>query len=239
MQETVLSTEDENLMTRVEFWTRKDRHEVYKHFRDEAPLAFHPEVPSPSAPEGGPGYWVATRYEDVKSITQNFNVFSNVQGTQPEEWPEFRIRALGMLHMDAPEHRMWRSIVGPAFAPRFLDGMLDRIRVIASEVVDQLLAEPDVDVVKNLVNSYPVRVIAGMLGMPEEDHAQFVAWTYDAFGPDREKGAIAHKALIDYGTNMAAERRANPKDDVMGRIVTAEVDGRALTDLESEALYRS
>ncbi len=223
---------DDLLLSRPDFWARPDRADAFRVMRDRMPVAFHPEVPAPWAPEGGAGYWAITRHEDVTAVTRNTQTFSTRGGTQPEEWPEDRVRALGMLHMDDPEHRIWRSIVGPAFAPRYLDRILDKIRENANDVIDKLIAEPDVDVVTNLVNSYPVRVIADMLGMPKEDHDQFVEWTYLAFGTDRVKGNAAHRALIEYGTALAAKCRANPGDDVMSRIVTAEVEGRQLTDLE-------
>ncbi|QKJ20532.1 cytochrome P450 [Microbacterium hominis] len=228
----IIGTEDDVLLTRPEFWARPDRHEVFKHFRDEAPVTFHPEVAAPWAPEGGPGFWAVMRYQDVQDVTRNTKVYSNKFGTQPEEWPQTRVAALGMLHMDDPEHRIWRQMVGPAFAPRYLDSMLDTIRRNANEVIDALVAQPDVDVVSTLVNRYPVKIIADMLAMPKEDHEQFVEWTYYAFGPDRVKGNAAHHALIEYGVNLAASRRQNIGDDVMSRIVTAEYEGRLLTDIE-------
>ncbi len=220
------------LMTAPAFWAREDRHEAYKTLRDEAPISFHPEVVTPYAPNGGAGFWAVTLYEDVQAITRNAKVFSSKFGTSPEDWPEARNRSLGMLHMDDPDHRMWRNIVGPAFAPRYLDQLIDKMRANANDIIDVFLADTEVDVVKTLVNTYPVRVIADMLGMPQEDHDKFVEWTYYAFSPDRVKGDAAHYAMIDYSTKMAASRRANPGDDVMSRIVTSQVEGRYLTDQE-------
>lgn len=227
-----ISVDDDVLLTRPEFWTRTDRHEVFQRFRDEAPVTFHPEVPAPWAPEGGPGFWAVMRYQDVQDVTRNTKVFSNRYGTQPEEWPQEMVQALGMLHMDDPEHRMWRSMVGPAFAPRNLDQLLDTIRRNANAIIDVLVAQPDVDVVHELVNRYPVKIIADMMAMPEEDHEKFVEWTYLAFGPDTSKRYDAHMALIKYGTDLAASRRQNIGTDVMSRIVSAEHEGRLLTDLE-------
>lgn len=232
MPNTVLGVDDADLFTRAEFWTRLDRHEVFKRMRDETPVTFHPEVEAPWAPNGGPGFWAVMRHEDVQFVTRNPQLYSNRGGTQPEEWPQWMVEALGMLHMDDPQHRMWRKTVGPAFAPRNLDRMLDTIRRNANDVLDVLLATPDIDVVHNLVNRYPVKIIADMLALPEEDHEQFVEWTYLAFGPDLSKRNEAHGALIQYGTDLAASRRANPGDDVMSTIVTSDYEGRKLTDQE-------
>jgi cytochrome P450 len=232
MHTAILSPEDEDVLSRAEFWARPDRHAVFKRFRDERPVSFHPEVPSPWAPEGGPGFWAVMRYDDVRDVTRNTRVFSNRFGTQPEEWPAANVAALGMLHMDDPEHRVWRSIVGPAFAPRNLDRMLEKIRRNADDIIDTLIKEPGANVVSLLVNSYPVRVIADMLAMPREDHEKFVEWTYAAFGPDLEARVAAHDALIDYGTELADVRRRAIGDDVVSKIVSASVEGRQLTDLE-------
>ena len=228
----VRDVDDELLLTRPEFWGRPGRHAAFKRLRDESPVSFHPEVPAPWAPDGGAGYWAVTRHEDVVALTRNPKVFSNRFGTQPEEWPAARVASLGMLHMDDPDHRVWRSIVGPAFAPRSLDGLIDLIRENADAVIDKLLEDPDSDVVANLVNSYPVRIIADMMAMPKEDHDKFVEWTWYAFGPDRVKRDAAHDALIEYGVKLAATRRDSIGDDVLSRILAAEVDGRRLTDLE-------
>lgn len=224
--------DEELLLTRPEFWASPHRHAAFRRLRTEAPVSFHPEGIAPWAPNGGPGYWAVVRHEDVVAITRNTKVFSNRFGTQPEEWPAARTASLGMLHMDDPEHRVWRSIVGPAFAPRYLDGLIDVIRANADAVIDKLLAGSDADVVADLVNSYPVRIIADMMNMPKEDHDQFVEWTWYAFGADRVKGDAAHHALIDYGVNLAAARRDSIGDDVLSRILSAEVDGRKLTDQE-------
>jgi cytochrome P450 len=232
MVEPTIDVEDDILLTRPHFWTAPGRHAAYAELRDRPGITFHPEVPAPWAPEGGAGYWAVMRYDEVVEVTRNPQIYSTAKGTQSEDWPEDRIKALGMLHMDDPDHRIWRSIVGPAFAPRNLDRLIDQIRVIADDVIDALLAEPDVDVVTNLVNSYPVRVIASMVETPDEDAAKFVEWTYLSFGADREKANAAHRAQIEYGIAHAAKFRENPGDGVMGRILTAEVDGRRLTDFE-------
>lgn len=232
MSDVELEFDEELLLTVPAFYMRPDRRQQYKRLRDEHPVSFHPEVVSPFRPQGGRGWWAVTRYEDVQYMTRNPQLFSSAQGTNPNDEPEVIIRALGMLHMDDPEHRIYRSIVGPAFAPRYLDALMDQLKALSNQVIDNLLASEEVDIVRTLVNYYPIRVICGIMGMPEEDVDQFVEWTRLAFSPDREKGEPAHHALIDYGVRMAAARRANPQDDLITRIVEAEVEGKRLSDQE-------
>lgn len=232
MSDQTLAFEDDLLATVPAFYVTPGRQDRYKRLRDNHPVSFHPEVVSPFRPEGGRGWWAVTRHEDVQYVTRNPDIFSSASGTNPNDEPEVIIRALGMLHMDDPGHRLYRSIVGPSFAPRYLDAMMDDLKKLSNAVIDNLLAEPDVDIAKKLVNYYPIRVICNIVGMPEEDVDKFVEWTRLAFSPDRTVGEPAHHALIDYGVKMAADRRANPQDDLISRIVAAEVDGRGMTDHE-------
>lgn len=232
MSDVALEFDEELLLTVPAFYMRPDRRQQYKKLRDNHPVSFHPEVVSPFRPDGGRGWWAVTRYEDVQFVTRNPQLFSSAQGTNPNDEPEVIVRALGMLHMDDPEHRLYRTIVGPSFAPRYLDALMDNLKSLSNSVIDNLLAEPEVDIVRTLVNYYPIRVICDIMGMPEDDVDKFVEWTRLAFSPDREKGEPAHKALIAYSQEMAADRRKNPQDDLITRIVEAEVDGRRLTDYE-------
>ncbi len=232
MSDQTLEFEEDLLATVPAFYVTPGRQDRYKRLRDNHPVSFHPEVVSPFRPDGGRGWWAVTRHEDVQYVTRNPDIFSSAAGTNPNDEPEVIVRALGMLHMDDPEHRLYRTIVGPSFAPRYLDAMMDDLKALSNAVIDNLLAEPEVDIAKKLVNYYPIRVICNIMGMPEEDVDKFVEWTRLAFSPVRTVGEPAHHALIDYGVKMAADRRANPQDDLISRIVAAEVEGRKLTDNE-------
>ncbi len=232
MTEATLGFAEELLLTNPDFYLRPDRLALYRRLRHEAPVAFHPERVTPWRPQGGRGWWAVMRHQDVQDVTRNTRVFSSAAGTNPNDEPEVIVRALGMLHMDDPEHRWYRSIVQPAFTPRFADGLVPAITRNADLAIDALLAEPDVDVVARVVNTYPINIIADLLALPAADKPQFVEWTRLAFSPDRVRGEKAHHELIAYGTELARERRRQPGDDVVSRIVTAQVDGRPLSDAE-------
>jgi cytochrome P450 len=232
MNEPALGFDEQLLLTDPGFYLWPDRKALYRRLRSEAPVSFHPERVTPWRPQGGRGYWAVLRHKDVVEVTRNPKVYSSAQGTNPNDEPEVIVRALGMLHMDDPEHRWYRAIVQPAFSPAFLDNLLPMIVRNADRVIDALLAEADVDVVARLVNTYPINVIADMLALPEADKPQFVEWTRLAFSPDRVRGEKAHHELIAYGTELARDRRRQPGDDVVSRIVTAQVEGRPLSDGE-------
>lgn len=224
---------DSELLTTIpDFYAHHDRSALFRRLRHEAPVSFHPELPCPWLPEGGRGYWAVTRYEDLRFVTRNPKLFSSADGTNPQDEPEFRVRALGMLHMDDPEHRAYRAIVSQAFALRHLQQIETTMATLADNIIDGLLTGEELDLVNEVVNRYPVSIIAKLLGLPEADYPMFVENTRLAFGADREKGALAHKALIDYGTSLAELRRREPGDDLVTRIVETEYEGRKLSDSE-------
>jgi cytochrome P450 len=233
MTRTNVSQIDDTLLTTVpEFYSHADRKSLFKRLRHEGPVTFHDEKPCDWLPEGGRGYWAVTRFEDIRYVTRNPQLFSSAEGSNPQDEPEFRVRALGMLHMDGDEHRKYRAIVSPSFAMRHVSSLKPMMETLAAEIIDGLAAGGERDIVSDVVNRYPVSVIAALLGLPDSDLPMFVENTRLAFGPDRIAGAAAHKALIDYGTELGGLRRADPKDDLVTRIVEAEFEGRSLSDDE-------
>ena len=223
----------QQLLTTVpDFYAHSDRSALFRRLRREAPISFHEEKPCAWLPEGGRGYWAVTRYEDVRYVTRNPQLFSSAEGTNPQDEPEFRVRALGMLHMDGEAHRAYRAIVTPAFAMRHIQTLRPTMVALTDAILDKVADGVEQDIVGEVVNRYPVSVIAALLGLPGEDLPLFVEKTRLAFGPDREAGAKAHKDLIDYGTRLAALRRRQPGDDLVTRIVETEYEGRRLTDDE-------
>lgn len=232
MQTKNFELDKDLLLTTQEFKARQDKQRAYKRLRDEAPISFHPEGKTSWTPNGGPGYWAVVLHEDVCAVSRNSKVFSSYQGTLMQEMPEELVRMASILHMDNPEHRLVRSIVRPAFTARAMDELETSIRANADRIIDTFLAEDDVDVVKTMVNLYPGRVLADLLGLPSEDVDQFVEAVNDLFSIDLDASRKAVEFLIGYSMQKSIERRQNPGDDMISRIVTAEVEGRKLTDFE-------
>jgi cytochrome P450 len=224
---------DEALLTTIpDFYANADRRHLFSRLRKEAPVSFHAELPCAWLPEGGRGYWAVSRFEDIRFVTRNPQLFGSADGTNPQDEPEFRVRALGMLHMDGDEHRKYRAIVSPAFAMRHVSSLKPMMEALAGEIIARLADGAEHDIVSEVVNRFPVSVIAALLGLPESDYSMFVENTRLAFGPDREAGALAHKALVEYGSELGRLRREQPGDDLVSRIVEAEFEGRTLSDSE-------
>jgi cytochrome P450 len=142
-----------------------------------------------------------------------------------------------ILGMDDPEHRLNRNLVSNAFRERSLARWeQDLIGPICNELIDRFVGRGAAELVRELTFEFPVRVIARLLGLPEEDFAQFQRWSIEliGLGADIERGLAASQSLKDYFATVVAERRRTPQHDVISDLVTAEIEGERLTD---EAIY--
>jgi cytochrome P450 len=140
-----------------------------------------------------------------------------------------------MIAMDEPVHRAHRALIAPAFRPRLLARWRDDL---VGRVVDELLDEIQeldrADLVRRLTFAFPVRVIARILGLPEHDAATFQRWSIELISilVRWERGVAAYEALRAYFGERIAERRREPRDDLISELVETEVDGERLRDDE-------
>jgi cytochrome P450 len=191
---------------------------------------------SPDAlPEGfdvEPG-WIAYRYDDCSRILRDAKTFTSTG----YDVTIGMVMGHMILGMDDPEHRSHRNLVAHAFREKALARWEPEfIRPIIDEQIDRFVADGQADLVRQLTFEFPVRVIARLLGLPEEDFPQFQRWSVELIGlvADIDRGLAASEALREYFAGVVADRRARPAEDVISDLVSAEVDGEKLTD---EAIY--
>ena len=203
--------------------------------RRATPVSKGLTMPSDALPEGfdvEPG-WIAYRYDDCSRILRDAKTFTSTAYDS----------TIGMvmghmiLGMDDPEHREHRNLVAHAFREKSLARWEPEfIRPIVDELIDRFAADGRADLVRQMTFEFPVRVIARLLGLPEEDFSQFQRWSVELIGlvADIERGLAASESLREYFAGVVARRRTQPAEDVISDLVTAEVDGDKLTD---EAIY--
>ncbi|MFF8501516.1 cytochrome P450 [Streptomyces anulatus] len=146
---------------------------------------------------------------------------------------------------DPPRHSKLRKLVSQALTPRAVLGLESKITEITSGLLDAMAGQDEVDMVTGFFNPLPVTVIAELLGVPASDHAMFRGWAddlvsanHDADAVDAERLRVPEKmnALLlqmqDYILDHASHRRREPADDVLSRLVAAEVDGERLSESE-------
>lgn len=152
-----------------------------------------------------------------------------------------------VTHLDPPEHTKLRALISHAFTPKVVADLEPRIRRITEELLDEVVGADRFDFVEALAFPLPVIVIAELLGLPAGDREMLKRLTYQITenkSPfdllDRREvgdGGLdvlddQMRQLHDYLHQHASERRKQPREDLLTRLVQAEVDGKRLTDAE-------
>ena len=183
--------------------------------------------------------WLVLDYDGVKRALHDHESFSsNVGGTRGVEFE-------WLLFMDPPRHTKLRAIISRAFTPRSIAALEPRIRELARGLIDQALAKQVVDVEAELAAPLPIMVIGEMLGLPTSEWKRIERWSDAIMGlADTIMGSAAegeaasaafervNAEMAEYLATLVAARRANPSDDLLARLVAAEVDGERLSELE-------
>lgn len=190
--------------------------------------------------------WVISRYEDINDAFQDNDSFDRAV-YDPDGDYEF-----GSNHVFGPNileygnsdrHRWLRNIVANQFVGKGLLAFIPVIERIAAELIDKAASEAGsgpkrIELVSAVTNQFPIRVISNMLGLPRQDEDRFVEW-YQALiaglgfgGEHLARGVAARNEMWEYLDPLMAERQKSPGDDLLSRLVTAELDGVRMTDDE-------
>ena len=194
--------------------------------------------------------WVLTRYDDVVAVLTDSrfsadrrrarNRFADEIARREEEFGPFG-RTRTMLTSDPPEHTRLRRLVSKAFTPRMVEGLRPRIQEIVDELLDAVAQNGRMDVIRDLAYPLPVIVIAEMLGVPPEHRDQFKHWSDEIVGvlggplvPQEalERSRVAVHELAQYLSGVIAERRQEPREDLVSGLIAAEEQGQILSEDE-------
>ena len=146
-----------------------------------------------------------------------------------------------ILSMDEPEHRAYRGLIQQAFSRGAIARWEDElVRPIIDRHLDALCARGSADLVRELTFSFPVEVIAALLGLPADDLPTFrrLAIELLLIISDVERGLQASQKLGEYFTAVIAERRLQPAEDLISILAHAELEGQRLSDEEIVAFLR-
>ncbi|NIH81347.1 cytochrome P450 [Amycolatopsis viridis] len=187
-------------------------------------------------PYGEPG-WLATRYEDVKVVLGDprFSRAASLEHDEPRMRPQRSLPG-GILSMDPPDHSRLRRLVMKAFTVRRIEQLRPRVQEIADGLVDEMVATgPPADLVESFGLPVPVTVICELLGVPYADRGDFRYWS-DAFlsttkYPPEEVQECTGR-MRAYLEGLIAQRRAQPRDDLLSGLVAARDDEDRLSEEE-------
>jgi cytochrome P450 len=220
-------------------WNTNPAHFWMNAPRPEKPVEFNDQM----------GVWFVTGYPEAQQVLTDPKTFSSDisayfpqsdGGAAAEE-----LNAGNLLLMDGAFHRQRRKVISHVFTPKVVADMEPRIAKIAGELVDGLVGKEEFDFVEEIAYPLPVTVIAELLGVPSADRDLFAYWAdklmeskaiYYETDPSVDIQAAAQAAvleylpMLDYLKEHAAERRRQPREDLLSRLVHAEVDGERMTD---------
>jgi cholest-4-en-3-one 26-monooxygenase len=238
---------DINLLDRDRF-TDGVPHDWFTYLRKNAPIYRHPEP-------DGPGFWVFTKHDDVVAIGRDAKHFSSDQGRggvvgledpTAEQMEAQRMQEGGnlMLTMDPPPHTRYRKLVNRGFTPRMIGMLEDHIREVSAGIVEEGLAKGEVDFVVDMASELPLIVIAELMGVPHDDRHKIFEWSNRMIGSedpeytvDQEEVQAAFVEMFLYAQQLAEKRRAEPRDDIISKLLSADVDGDQLTEMDFNLFF--
>lgn len=199
----------------------RDPYPEYHRLRRESPVHSIEVFGQPSL--------FAFSYDDVDRILGDNETFSSTV------FEKSLVQVFGptILAMDGHEHLAHRNVIASAFRLKALERWKSElIEPIVHRLLDRIAGRGEADLVRDLNFRFPIQVIARMLGIPGEDSAMFVRRSMEmiSIAVNVDRGLAASRALGDYFAPFVAERRKDPKDDLISVLATAEVDGRMLPD---------
>ena len=207
---------------------RRDPYAMYDQMRSGSPALHIPSV----------DLWLIFDYEGVKRAVHDHDAFSSRFSSPTGKAPDW------LVFLDPPSHTKLRAIITRAFTPRAIAALEPRIRELSRELLDLTIERGGMDLVADYSSPLPTIVIAEMIGIPVADRRQFTRWSDVILGlsetisggEEGERAVKAHAAvkeeMKDYLARLLEERRKAPKDDLLTRLVEAEVDGERLTEKE-------
>ena len=221
-------------------WAKAVPYDQFALLRAEAPAFWH-EHPSYT------GFWAITRYDDVRTVSRDHTTFSAELGStflQDMDEAAMELVRMTILNMDPPKHSRFRRLVSAGFTPRMINALVEHIEELAQGIVDGLEGEDEIEFVERVAAELPLQVICELLGVPTEDRHLLFDWSNRMVGaqdPDfrasEEDGEAAMAEIYLYCDALAADRRINPRDDIMTALALAEIDGDRLSDQELNMFF--
>jgi cytochrome P450 len=209
----------------------QDPYPAYRRLRDEYPVHHNSEL----------RFWTLSRYADVFEALQAPDLYISGKGVAVGFGDyEGEAQAGGvplLITTDRPRHTQLRALVSRAFTPRRVAQLEPRIRAIARSLLDALEDRREFDLVEDFSGPLPTIVIAEMLGVPAADQKWFKekSTAVAQLDPTLPRGERDRGAAMELGLYLAevlAQRRREPRDDLLSALLAAEIDGEHLSQQE-------
>ena len=188
------------------------------------------------------GYWAVTRHADVMAVSRDSETYSTWQNTAIVRFREgmprenIEMQRLVLLNIDPPQHTKVRAIVSRGFTPRAINALRDALSKRAERIARDALEKGSGNFVTDVACELPLQAIAELIGVPQEDRLRIFDWSNQMIGYDDPEYGVDPMAaayeLLAYAMQMAEDRQEKPQDDIVTKLVNAEIDGDHLSSDE-------
>jgi len=258
MSAPVLPFAEEDIIATTYYGKNSHPVEMFKWLRANDPLRYF-------QPEGFDPFWAATTHQDITEIEKLPHIFQSGPRTQilPNsvlESAQKQAESMGLksdepifrslVNMDPPDHKPYRQLVMPWFKPSNLNRLEDRLEEITRQILDDMMGDGGIqerDFVQDIAVWHPLRMICEILGVPQKDEGLLLKLTNEIFaGEDPEMNRLGNDSsglmstimdLIGYFTQVTADRRSNPTEDLCSYIANGKINGEYLPDADLFGYY--
>ncbi|MEU0562526.1 cytochrome P450 [Dactylosporangium sp. NPDC006015] len=182
-----------------------------------------------------PAFWALTKYDDVKAVFRDAETFSSARGIllRPSGHGADPGGGRTLALTDPPRHRQLRGLVDEWFTVRSVRAIEAKMREVAGSVIDLAVEREQCDFVEDIAARIPLYMICSMMGVPQADWEKLFRLSREAFGAgDAMTRRFAHMDIMGHFQNLAAEKAANPGDDLVSVLVAGRIDGERLSEEE-------
>jgi cytochrome P450 len=237
-------------LTDLDLFAHGFPHDVFTRLRRDAPVMWHePTVHTPD----GEGFWSVHTHAACMTVVHDPGAYSSeTGGSRPyggTTLNDLPVAGQMLNMMDDPRHQRVRLLVSKGLTPRTIARLEDELRERAGRLVDNVLASGGgCDFVVDIGGELPMQAICVLLGIPESDRHQLFAWIEHSFDFKGDRGSFestdevaqAAASMFAYGSNLIAEKRTQPADDMLSVVCHARLDGEdppMLTDQELQFFF--
>jgi cholest-4-en-3-one 26-monooxygenase len=227
-------------LTDPDLYANRVPQEEFAALRRAAPVRWNPQPSDMGFADDG--FWAVTKHSDVVAVSRDSETWSSYENgaiirfMSGNTREQIELQRVIMLNIDPPHHTKMRGIVSRGFTPRAINNLRDVLHDRARKIVKEAVEKGSGDFVTDVACELPLQAIAELIGVPQEDRHKLFSWSNDMVGyddPDFEgDGEAASVEILSYSMVMAEDRRACPRDDIVSKLVNAQIDGDELTSDE-------
>ncbi len=227
-------------LTDPDLYAHRVPQEEFAELRRAAPVRWNPQPADMGFHDDG--FWAVTKHRDVVAVSRDSETWSSYENgaiirfLSGNTREQVELQRVIMLNIDPPHHTKMRGIVSRGFTPRAINNLRDVLHDRAQKIVKDAVEKGSGDFVTDVACELPLQAIAELIGVPQEDRHRLFSWSNDMVGYDDPEfegdGEAASVEILSYSMVMAEDRRACPRDDIVSKLVNAQIDGDELTSDE-------